>query len=71
MNSPALDMNDTQRPLNGALWASSAPTRHHALSMKTALVNRLTSDIPDVQVAREAETETPYGVIGSLARRGA
>jgi protein TonB len=37
MNSPALDMNDPQRPLNGALWASSAPTRHHGLSMKTAV----------------------------------
>ena len=44
---------------------------HQLDTLKTALVNRLTSDIPDVHVAREAETETPHGVIGSLARRGA
>jgi biopolymer transport protein ExbB len=44
---------------------------HQLDTLKTALVNRLTSDIPDVQVAREVETEIPRGVIGSLARRGA
>ncbi|CAB3752306.1 energy transducer TonB [Paraburkholderia solisilvae] len=37
MNSPAIDMNGTQRPLTGALWASSTPTRHGGLSMKTAV----------------------------------
>jgi protein TonB len=37
MNSPAIDMNDPQRPLSGALWASTAPTRHGSLSMKTAV----------------------------------
>ncbi|HVE07101.1 MAG TPA: energy transducer TonB [Paraburkholderia sp.] len=37
MNTPALDMNDPQRRLSGALWASSAPTRHRGMSMKTAV----------------------------------
>ncbi|HEY3599466.1 MAG TPA: energy transducer TonB [Paraburkholderia sp.] len=37
MNSPAIDMNDPQRPLSGALWASSAPVRHGGMSMKTAV----------------------------------
>ncbi len=37
MNSPAIDMNDPQRPLSGALWASSAPARHNGVSMKTAV----------------------------------
>jgi biopolymer transport protein ExbB len=44
---------------------------HQLDTLKAALVNRLTSDIPDVHVAREAEAKTPQGVIGSLARRGA
>jgi protein TonB len=37
MNTPALKMNDPQRPLTGALWASSPPARHHGMSMKTAI----------------------------------
>ncbi|WNC95025.1 MotA/TolQ/ExbB proton channel family protein [Paraburkholderia sp. FT54] len=44
---------------------------HQLDTLKAALVNRLTSDIPDVHVARDAEAKTPQGVIGSLARRGA
>jgi periplasmic protein TonB len=37
MNAPAIEMNEPQRPLHGALWASSTPTRHGGLSMKTAV----------------------------------
>ncbi|MPW21658.1 MotA/TolQ/ExbB proton channel family protein [Paraburkholderia sp. CNPSo 3157] len=44
---------------------------HQLDTLKTALVNRLTSDIADAQVARETETEIRRGVVSALARQGA
>ncbi|MGF6775264.1 energy transducer TonB [Paraburkholderia sp. GAS334] len=37
MSSPAIDMKDPQRRLQGALWASNAPTHHGRMSMKVAI----------------------------------
>ena len=36
MSSPAIDMKEPQR-LTGALWASSTPSHHGRMSMKTAV----------------------------------
>jgi protein TonB len=37
MSSPTIDMKDPKQRLTGALWASTAPTHHGRMSMKTAI----------------------------------
>ncbi|ALP67567.1 MULTISPECIES: energy transducer TonB [Paraburkholderia] len=37
MSSPAIDMKEPQRRLNGALWASSTPSHHGRISMRLAI----------------------------------
>ncbi|MEM5434361.1 MotA/TolQ/ExbB proton channel family protein [Paraburkholderia diazotrophica] len=44
---------------------------HQLDTLKTALVNRLTSDVAETHIARETETEIRRGVVGALARQGA
>ncbi|SEJ79825.1 MotA/TolQ/ExbB proton channel family protein [Paraburkholderia diazotrophica] len=44
---------------------------HQLDTLKTALVNRLTSDIADTQVARETESGLRRGVVSALAQQGA
>ena len=43
---------------------------HQLETLKTALVNRLASNVADAQVTRETETETPRAAVASLARQG-
>jgi biopolymer transport protein ExbB len=44
---------------------------HQLDTLKMTLVNRMTSNVADDEVAREMETEAPRAVVAALAQQGA